>query len=47
MPPSVHLCSAGACKCVHLSTVVATSLYGSETWVVKAGDDNYFAIGVS
>ena len=28
--------SVEACRCVYLSTVVATLLYGSETWAVKA-----------
>ena len=40
MPQSVHLAnkslSVGARRCVYLSTVVATVLYGSETWAVKA-----------
>ena len=28
--------SVGACRCVHLSTAMATLLYGNETWAVKA-----------
>ena len=28
--------SVGARRCVYLSTVVATLLYGSETWPVKS-----------
>ena len=40
MFPPVHLCqpilSVDTQRCVYLATIVATLLYGSETWAVNA-----------